>query len=73
MRGRARAPGPCDSDLGRELFVWMVSRAMHVIQGPRISRRVIGNSRLTTEEFDALLEVTAHALVGGGAAVSGMS
>ena len=40
---------------------------MHVIQGPLISRRVIGNSRLTSEEFDALLEMTVHALVGGGA------
>jgi AcrR family transcriptional regulator len=42
-----------------------IEMAMHVIQGPLISKRVIGNARLTDEEFDLLLEMTVRALVGG--------
>ncbi len=42
-----------------------IEMAMHVIQGPLISKRVIGNSRLTPEEFDFLLDMTIRALAGG--------
>lgn len=41
-----------------------IELAMHVIQGPLISKRIVDNSELTDDEFDALLEMTVRALVG---------
>ncbi|MEO7397450.1 MAG: TetR-like C-terminal domain-containing protein [Ilumatobacteraceae bacterium] len=40
-----------------------IEMAMHDIQGPLISKRIVDNSDLTTEEFDTLLEKTCRALV----------
>jgi AcrR family transcriptional regulator len=41
-----------------------IELAMHVIQGPLISKRIVDNSDLTDDEFDILLEMTFRALVG---------
>ncbi len=35
---------------------------MHLIQGPLISKRIVDNSELTDDEFDALLDMTYRAL-----------
>lgn len=55
-----------------------IEMALHVIQGPLISRRVIGGARLTPQEEEQLLEMILAALVGregeageGGAAPAG--
>jgi len=40
-----------------------IELAMHVIQGPLISKRIIDNLDLTDDEFDTLLEMTVRALV----------
>lgn len=40
-----------------------IELAMHVIQGPLISKRIVDNSDLTDDEFDTLLEMTVRALV----------
>lgn len=40
-----------------------IELAMHVIQGPLISKRIVDNSDLTDDEFDTLLEMTLRALV----------
>ena len=40
-----------------------IELAMHVIQGPLISKRIIDNSDLTEDEFDTLLAMTLRALV----------
>lgn len=45
-----------------------IELAMHVIQGPLISKRIIDNSDLTDDEFEALLEMTLRALAGATAA-----
>jgi AcrR family transcriptional regulator len=37
--------------------------AMHLIQGPLISKRIVDNSELTDDEFDTLLDMTVRALV----------
>jgi hypothetical protein len=37
--------------------------AMHLIQGAQISKRVIGQERLSDDEFDELLHMTIAALV----------
>ncbi|MCK6565320.1 MAG: TetR/AcrR family transcriptional regulator [Dehalococcoidia bacterium] len=42
-----------------------IEMAMHVIQGPLISKRVIGNGRLAPEELELLLNMTMRALAGG--------
>lgn len=52
---RAMARGEISPDTNIEL-------AMHLIQGPLISKRVIGNARLTGDEFEQLLEMTVRAL-----------
>lgn len=39
-----------------------VEMAMHVIQGPLISKRIVENSELTDEEFETLLTMTCRAL-----------
>lgn len=41
-----------------------IELAMHVIQGPLISKRIVDNSDLTDEEFERLLEMTVRALAG---------
>lgn len=41
-----------------------IELAMHVIQGPLISKRIIDDSELTSDEFEALLQMTVHALTG---------
>lgn len=41
-----------------------IELAMHLIQGPLISRRIVENSDLTDEEFDTLLQMTFRALAG---------
>lgn len=41
-----------------------IELAMHVIQGPLISKRIVDNSDLTDHEFDTLLKMTFRALVG---------
>jgi AcrR family transcriptional regulator len=41
-----------------------IELAMHLIQGPLISKRIIDNSDLTDEEFETLLAMTLRALVG---------
>lgn len=41
-----------------------IEMAMHVIQGPLISKRIVDNSDLTDDEFETLLEMTCRALVG---------
>ncbi|MCY7299878.1 MAG: TetR/AcrR family transcriptional regulator C-terminal ligand-binding domain-containing protein [Ilumatobacteraceae bacterium] len=94
-----------DSSVNREMFAWMLSRAMqspeaarlfrkeriqphgttavalqraiargelapttnielamHLIRGPLISKRIVDNSELTDDEFQALLEMTIRAL-----------
>lgn len=96
-----------EDPLGRELFVWMLSKAMasargaalfaaariqpggptvvalqraiargeiptdtsielamHLVQGPLISMRVIGNTRLADDEFEQLVEMSVRALGG---------
>lgn len=40
-----------------------IELAIHVIQGPLISKRIVDNSDLTDEEFDTLLQMTVRALV----------
>ena len=40
-----------------------IELAMHVIQGPLISKRIVDNLDLTDDEFDTLLEMTVRALV----------
>jgi AcrR family transcriptional regulator len=40
-----------------------VELAMHIIQGPLISKRFVENSDLTDDEFETLLEMTVRALV----------
>jgi len=40
-----------------------IEMAMHVIQGPLISKRIVDNSDLTEDELDTLLEMTLRALV----------
>ncbi len=40
-----------------------IELAMHIIQGPLISKRFIDNSDLTDDEFDTLLDMTVRALV----------
>ena len=40
-----------------------IELAMHVIQGPLISKRIVDNSDLTDDEFDTMLEMTFRALV----------
>lgn len=42
-----------------------IELAMHVIQGPLISKRIVDDSDLSDQEFDALLEMTFRALAGG--------
>jgi len=44
-----------------------IELAMHLIQGPLISRRIVENSDLTDEEFETLLEMTFRALAGTAA------
>jgi AcrR family transcriptional regulator len=39
-----------------------VELAMHIIQGPLISKRIVDNSDLTDDEFETLLEMTYRAL-----------
>lgn len=41
-----------------------VEMAMHLIQGPLISKRIVNNENLSDEEFDALLEMTVRGLTG---------
>jgi AcrR family transcriptional regulator len=41
-----------------------VEMAMHFIQGPLISRRIVDNSDLTDEDFETLLDMTVRALAG---------
>jgi len=41
-----------------------VEMAMHFIQGPLISRRIVDNSDLTDEDFETLLDMTVRALTG---------
>ena len=41
-----------------------IELAMHLIQGPLISKRIVDNSDLTDDEFETLLEMTVRALVG---------
>ena len=43
-----------------------IEMAVHVIQGPLISKRIVDNSDLTDDEFDTLLEMTVRMLVGDG-------
>lgn len=45
-----------------------IELAMHVIQGPLISKRIVNNSELTDDEFEILLDMTLRALVGTTAA-----
>lgn len=46
-----------------------IELAMHLIQGPLISKRIVDNTALTDDEFDTLLDMTLRALdVGDGAA-----
>lgn len=40
-----------------------IEMAIHVIQGPLISKRIVDNSELTDDEFDTLLQMTVRALV----------
>ena len=40
-----------------------IELAIHVIQGPLISKRIVDNSYLTDDEFDTLLDMTVRALV----------
>jgi AcrR family transcriptional regulator len=47
-----------------------IELAMHVIQGPLISKRIVENSDLTDDEFEALLDMTLRALSDGSAPVS---
>jgi AcrR family transcriptional regulator len=54
---RAMARGEIPPDTSIEL-------AMHLIQGPLISKRVIGNTQVTDKEFEQLLEMTVRALGG---------
>jgi len=44
-----------------------IELAMHLIQGPLISRRIVENSDLTDDEFETLLEMTFRALAGTAA------
>jgi AcrR family transcriptional regulator len=37
--------------------------AMHIIQGPLISKRIVDNTELTDDEFETLLDMTVRALV----------
>ena len=39
-----------------------IELAMHLIQGPMISKRIVDNSELTDYEFEALLEMTVRGL-----------
>lgn len=48
-----------------------VDLAIHLIQGPLISRRFIENSELTDHELDTLLDMTVRALAGTGPAAPG--
>lgn len=41
-----------------------IELAMHAIQGPLISRRIVENSDLSDDEFETLLQMTYRALVG---------
>lgn len=41
-----------------------IELAMHLIQGPLISKRIVDDSDLTDEEFETLLEMTVRALAG---------
>jgi len=52
-----------------------IELAMHVIQGPLISRRIVENSDLTDDEFETLLDMTFRALTGGSpqGAINGAS
>lgn len=45
-----------------------IELAMHVVQGPLISKRIVDNSDLTDDEFETLLNMTLRALVGTTAA-----
>jgi AcrR family transcriptional regulator len=40
-----------------------IEMAMHVIQGPLISKRIVDNSSFTDDEFDMLLTMTVRALI----------
>jgi AcrR family transcriptional regulator len=40
-----------------------IEMAMHLIQGPLISKRIVDNSELSSSEFDTLLEMTVRALI----------
>ena len=39
-----------------------VEMALHLIQGPLISKRIVDDSALTEAEFDSLLDMTCRAL-----------
>ncbi len=39
-----------------------IELAMHIIQGPLISKRIVDNSEMTDAEFEAVLEMTVRAL-----------
>lgn len=39
-----------------------IELAMHIIQGPLISKRIVDNSDITDDEFETLLEMTYRAL-----------
>jgi len=43
-----------------------IELAMHLIQGPLMSKRIVDGSELSDAEFDALLHMTHRALVGPG-------
>ncbi len=40
-----------------------IEMAMHVIQGPLISKRIVDNSVFTDGEFETLLDTTYRALI----------
>lgn len=56
---RAIARGEIDPDLDVEM-------AMHLIQGPLISMRIVDNSEVSDRDLDTMLDMTLKALGAGG-------
>lgn len=60
---RAMARGELDPSLDADL-------AMHMIQGPLMSMRIVDNTEVTDRELDTLLDMTLRALGGEGTLVT---
>jgi hypothetical protein len=67
-KGRVQPRGPTVIALQRAIArgelppTTDIELAMHVIQGPLVSKRIVDNSDLTDDELDTLLDMTVRAL-----------